>query len=137
MSHNCKALLVVCMDFRLQAACHDFAKEHDLVDNYDLFSVAGTQKSFLEQETKEVALKQVELSHDLHSMTDVYLISHWDCGAYGGSGAFKDDDDQRNTYLTDMQSAKEVILEKYPDITVHKYLANWDAEEKIFFEKID
>lgn len=135
--HKCTALFVVCMDFRLQSAYPEFAAENNLKDNYDLYSVAGTQKTFINEESKDLALKQIELSHKLHGMTDVYLFAHWDCGAYGGTAAFESDEQQRSTYLEDMQKAKQAILEKFPKINVHKYLANWDENSKINFEKID
>lgn len=135
--HKCQAIFVVCMDFRLQSAYLDFAKKNHLQDNYDLFSVAGTQKVFIEENTRQNALKQIKLSNQLHGMTDVYLIAHWDCGAYGGNNAFANDQEQRQTYLEDLQKAKQIILEKFPHLTVHKYLADWNQDKKIMFEKIN
>ncbi len=137
MSHTCKALLVTCMDFRFHKDIANFAKEQDLEGQYDLYSIAGTQKTFLDEATHATAIKQVELSQKLHQMTDVYLIAHWDCGAYGGSKAFESDQSQRNKYLEDLQQAKKIIEEHFNGIKVHKYLAILDEEENIRFEKID
>lgn len=135
MSHKCKALIVTCMDFRFQSALVYFAKKLGLEKNYDLFSIAGTQKTFIDQETQAVALKQVELSQKLHGMTDVYLIAHWDCGAYGGSKAFESDEKQKTQYINDLDAAKKIILDKFSTVKVHKFLAHLDGE-KISYEKI-
>jgi len=137
MLHTCKALLVTCMDFRFHKAIADFAKHQGLEGQYDLYSIAGTQKTFLDEDTHATAIKQVELSQKLHQMTDVYLIAHWDCGAYCGSKSFESDDVQRNQYIEDLDKAKKVIQEHFNDIRVYKYLANLDDDENITFEKID
>ena len=137
MPHVCKALIVTCIDFRFQSALVNFAKEQGLENSYDLFSIAGTQKIFLDKETQAIALKQVELSQKLHGMTEVYLIAHWDCGAYGGSSAFASAIKQKEQYINDLVSAQKVILEKFPNLTIHKYLANLADPGDITFKKID
>ncbi|HUT21919.1 MAG TPA: carbonic anhydrase [Candidatus Bipolaricaulota bacterium] len=136
MSHNCKALLVCCMDFRFQTAIANFAKKKGLEGQYDLFSIAGTQKTFIDEATQTTALKQVELSQKLHGSTDVYLIAHWDCGAYGGIKAFDSEEKQKQTYFEDLEKAKSVILENFENLTVHKYLANLAESGEISFEMI-
>jgi carbonic anhydrase len=135
MAHTCKALIVTCMDFRFQSALVNFAKEQGLENSYDLFSIAGTQQTFINSETQFVALKQVELSQKLHGMTEVYLIAHWDCGAYGGSKAFESVEKQKAQYEGDLEVAKKIIIEKFPTVIVHKFLAHLDGD-KISYEKI-
>jgi len=137
MAHKCKAILVVCMDFRFQKAIGEFAEDQSLQGKYDLFSIAGTQKSFLDALTRKIALKQIELSKNLHGTSDVYLIAHWDCGAYGGSKAFESAEAERNRYIGDLQKAKEIINENFASLTVHKYLANLDVKGNISFERIE
>jgi len=129
MSHTCKALIVTCMDFRFQSAFRKFAEDNGLRDNYDLYSIAGTQKTFIDEETRATALKQVELSQKLHGMTDVYLIAHWDCGAYGGNAALGGGEEEKQRYYDDTQKAKEIINEKFPDVIVHKVLAMKEGDE--------
>ncbi len=134
MSHNCQALVVCCMDFRFQTAVRNFLLEQGLENNYDLFSIAGTQKTFLDEETQATALKQVELSQKLHGMSEVYLIAHWDCGAYGGNQILGGGEEEKNKYQSDLQSAAAKILSSFPKLTVHRYIALIN-EEKIEFEK--
>jgi hypothetical protein len=124
------------MDFRFQSALVNFTKEEGLEGSYDLFSIAGTQKAFIDETTREVAFKQVELSQKLHGMTDVYLVAHWDCGAYGGSKSFENPNNERDTYLVDLQTAQELIVGNFSNVIVHQYLAKFDNNDKIVFEKI-
>jgi carbonic anhydrase len=123
MSHSCKALFVSCIDFRFQSAVVKFAADQGLTGSYDLFSIAGTQKNFLNPETQAIALRQVELSQKLHGITQVYLVAHKDCGAYGGSAAFADSNAEDQTYFNDLEQAKKIINEKFPDLLVKKFLA--------------
>ena len=133
MSHTCKALVVTCMDFRFQTAIRKFLKAQGLIDSYDLFSVAGTQKTFLNPETQATALKQVELSAKLHGMTDVYLIAHWDCGAYGGNATLGGGESEKNKYIQDLASAEAIIKKHFPNLKVRKYLARFGSNN--FWDK--
>jgi carbonic anhydrase len=135
MSHTCRALVVTCMDFRFQSSFRDFLVEQGLENDYDLYSIAGTQKTFIDEETRAIALKQVELSIKLHGMTDVYLIAHWDCGAYGGNAALGGGEAETQKYEEDLERARVIINEKFPEVNVHKYLAMKDNEKVEFVKK--
>ena len=56
-------------------------------------------------------LDQVELSHKLHKIADVYLINHEDCGAYGEEGSFA-------KHKKDLLFAKRIIKEKFPKLNI-------------------
>ena len=136
MSHNCKAKVVTCMDFRFQKSLLGLLEKLGLIGNYDHFSIAGSQKAFIDEDTRAIAMKQVELSKKLHGMTDVYLIAHWDCGAYGGSQAFLSPKQELENYADDLEKARQIILEKFPELNVHKYLAKWDQDNYIVYDKM-
>lgn len=134
MSHGCKVLAVCCMDFRFQSAVREFLVAQGLENDYDLFSIAGTQKTFLDESTKAVALKQVELSQKLHGMSEVYLIAHFDCGAYGGNATLGGGEDELNRYRDDLLQAEQIIKDNFPEIVVHRFIAMMQ-DEKIEFQK--
>jgi carbonic anhydrase len=136
MPHTAKALVVTCMDFRFHEAIFDHLKEQGLTKQYDLYSIAGSQKTFLDEATQATALKQVELSQKLHAITDVVLIAHWDCGAYGGSTSFASAEAQKMQYQADLNAAKGIILEKHADLQVQTILAHINDNEEISFETI-
>lgn len=69
-----------------------------------------------------VAMKQLELAIALHGVSSVVLISHQDCGTYGGSKAFASWEEERSRYLSDLRSAEKIIREKYSQIRVRKVI---------------
>lgn len=105
MAHTCKAVLVTCMDFRIQKYIEDFARENIGEREYDRVCWAGASKDF------EAVFSQIELSKKLHDISEVYLMNHEDCGAYGEAGTSE-------KHAEDLKSAKEKILEKYPNLEV-------------------
>jgi len=77
MSHNCKALVLRCMDFRIKLS--DFAKRLEKIGypegTYDLVSMAGSGKDCLSclPGESEFLLKQIGLSSKLHCISEVVL----------------------------------------------------------------
>jgi len=126
------------MDFRFHTAIRDFLVSLGLKDQYDLVSLAGATKGLVEQDSAstELILKQMEISQHLHNIQEVYLIHHLDCGAYGGRAAFKNDQEERDKQLTDLEAAKKIISEKFTDLDVKKVLARIDEQSNIDFEVI-
>lgn len=135
MSHIARALVLVCMDFRFQKAFRDFLVEQGLNDQYDLISVAGAAKvlaSPTDPFEKENFEKQLSLSANLHQISEVFLINHQDCGAYGPELA-KDPKKEREIHETDLKKARQIILQKYPQLKVHLYFCTLDKK----FEKVE
>ena len=130
MSHIAQALILVCMDFRFQKAFRNFLVEQGLDDQYDLISVAGAAKVLAnptDSFEKENFEKQLSLSVNLHKISEVFLINHQDCGAYGSELA-KDSQKERETHEADLKKARQMILEKYPQLKVHLYFCTLDKE---------
>lgn len=140
MAHQCKALAVVCMDFRFHTAIREFLVSLDLKDQYDLVSLAGVMKGLVEKDpaSSELILKQVEISRKLHGISEVIIIHHMDCGAYGGHQAFPGGlIEEKARQLNDLAAAESIIRSKFPDLAVRKVLARIEAGEagnKIDFE---
>lgn len=63
MSHQCKALVIHCMDFRFHSAIRDFLVSLGIKDQYDLVSLAGATKGLVENDPDSTAiiLKQIEI----------------------------------------------------------------------------
>lgn len=123
------------MDFRFQSAITDWAEAQGYTKDFDLVSLAGAQKSILDEDTQATALKQVDLSVELHGSNQVVLIAHQDCGAYGGSAIFENWEQERAKYITDMESAEVIIKEKHPDLNVKKMILTFD-DDNISFEEV-
>ncbi|MFH1207028.1 MAG: carbonic anhydrase [Patescibacteria group bacterium] len=125
MPHQCKALVINCMDFRFHSAIREFAISLGLKDQYDLVSLAGASKYIVDKDPigSAVLFKQVELSQKLHGISEMYLIHHMDCGAYGGHKAFATEQAEHDKQVQDMRATQAVLTQKFPQLQVKKVLA--------------
>ena len=80
---QCDALVVHCMDYRLQKFLQPWITVRFGYDNFDIISLAGSVHDY------EMVLKYVQLAVDIHGIKTVCLINHEDCRAYGREGTFK------------------------------------------------
>lgn len=131
MPHTCKALLLRCLDFRLNEAINRWLEKNRLLNNCDLVSLAGAVKNL------EVVLRQIEISQRLHGISEVILMNHTDCGAYGGRAAFEGSEEERLRHQQDLQQAKTLILSKFPELKVKLILAKISPLSQISFEAIE
>lgn len=80
---HCDALVVHCMDYRLQKFLQPWITVRFGYDNFDIISLAGGVHDY------EMVLKYVQLAVQIHSIETVCLINHEDCRAYGREGTYK------------------------------------------------
>jgi len=139
MSHNCRYLLMHCMDFRFGSELKKFMQEKGMMDDADLVSIAGAAQNIVNPETRDFALRQIEISKTLHGMAEVNLMNHTDCGAYGGRGAFENAEVERNKLIGDLKEARDIVKTRWPELQIKLWLAHIEAgehENKIRFEEI-
>lgn len=123
MSHGCRALVISCIDYRLHHALHTWADKLYGPTGYDLVHLAGGGGALLQEDTKAAVLKQVEISNRLHGISEVVLVNHLDCGAYGGSAAFQNDEAaERARHAADLGQASDLITAQFPDLKIMKML---------------
>lgn len=139
MSHTCRSLLFHCIDFRLQKDIKRFMEEQKMLGNADIVSLAGAAKNFLDTNTRTIALRQLEISKTLHWMTEMHLMNHTDCGAYGGKAAFQGPEAEHRKHAEDLAAAAQIIHETFPDLTVIKWIARLEEQDghtRVRFETI-
>ena len=102
------ALVVHCIDFRLQAHLNRWIDENLGEGNFDRVALAGGVYDF------ETVLSQVEIAERLHEIKKVVLINHEDCGAYGAAGT-------KERHAADLQRAKEKIAAEYPHLMIETF----------------
>ena len=127
MAHTCSTLIITCMDFRLGEPIYNFAKEQGISKDYDLIAMAGGIKNLVKPNNLtdvDLMFKQIDVSANLHSVKNVIIVNHEDCGAYGGKKAFENDAAEERTHMEDMEKAKQMILEKYPNLEIKIYYAS-------------
>lgn len=136
MSHTAKALVLHCMDFRFQKGLNEWLQSQGLVHNYDLVAAAGGAKNLVDpaQPTDvEFIERQIDISKRLHAVTEVWLINHRDCGAYGKIFATPEEETQRHT--NDLAKAKEMVEAKF-GLTVKTFLATLGEGNSVSVEII-
>jgi carbonic anhydrase len=117
--HVSQAVVVHCMDARLQKPINDWLQRRFSLSDYDRISLAG---GVFELET---ILKQVEISHRRHGVRKVILINHENCGAYGAEST-------PERHAADLQKAEQRIKAMLPQLEVELYYLHLTG----IFEKI-
>jgi carbonic anhydrase len=102
------------MDFRFQTYLREWAVKNIGIGNYDLVTFAGASKDF------ETIYKMVDLSSKLHGISEVYLVNHEDCGAYGETGSLE-------KHTQDLKAAQGKIKQRLPQLQVKTYYLKLDG----------
>ena len=137
---DCDTLVITCIDYRFAVANQEFANDTlGLRDNYDHISIPGSIYNLVNPETRSLLFSKFALSVSMHLINRVVIISHRDCGAYGGSATFGSEIAEYETLTADLKMARELFLEKYPTLKVDLFLESFVKEgdkTKVHFEKI-
>jgi hypothetical protein len=127
--HSCESFCLSCIDFRFVDDLSSYQKIKGNVNNYDQFILAGSSLGYNGIPGYENWIlccdQHIELSRELHDITEVDLFDHLSCGAYGlvytpeqleGDGEFK-------LHVENLNKAEATILKTYPFITkVNKFI---------------
>ncbi|MBL8077521.1 MAG: hypothetical protein JNM55_06140 [Anaerolineales bacterium] len=111
---HCDALVVHCMDYRLQKFIQPWITVRFGYDNFDIISLAGAVHDY------EMVLKYVELAVKIHDIYTVCLINHEDCRAYGREGTYK-----RHTH--DLKDSQKKIKALFPNLKVETFFLHLDG----------
>lgn len=127
-AHDCKALVLHCIDFRFRKYLNDFLNSK-FGNSYDLVAVAGGVKQLLVSRGRfseasvpnvknrpgedNFILEQLKISDRLHKPGLIVLIQHEDCGAYGGSVALGDFSTEQETQNAELEKAEALLKEQF------------------------
>lgn len=112
--HTCEAVVISCIDFRFWKETLEFVEKKLEIKSFDFPSLPGSAKAI--NEGNELALGCIGVPCDLHHVKKVVIVNHCDCGAYGGSSKFEgNSESEQKFHEEELQKAKSIILEKYPD----------------------
>lgn len=112
--HSCEALIVHCMDYRLQKYLNGWLDKKPGAGNYDRVAIAGGVLDIYP------VLKHIELAVRLHKVRKVILVNHEDCGAYGPAGTFE-------RHRKDLLEAEQKVHALQMDLRVEKYYLKLDG----------
>ena len=105
---TCEALVVHCMDYRLQKYLNEWLDKTPGSGNYDRIAIAGGVLDIY------AVLRHIELAVRLHQIRKVVLINHENCGAYGPTGTFE-------RHKQDLLEAERKIHALHMNLSVEKY----------------
>jgi carbonic anhydrase len=111
---HCDALVVHCMDYRLQKFLHPWITARFGPENFDIISLAGSVHDY------EMVLKYVQLAVNVHTITTVTLINHEDCRAYGRDGTYK-------RHCHDLLEAHSKLKALFPQLSVELFYLHLDG----------
>ncbi|MBL8077520.1 MAG: hypothetical protein JNM55_06135 [Anaerolineales bacterium] len=114
MSHKCEAIVVHCMDYRLQSYINQWLEVNLGKASYDRAVMAGGVYDVYD------VIRQVDISARLHGISKVVLINHEDCGMYGPGGT-------EEHHEEDLREAEEKIRRIFPHLEVDTYYLNLDG----------
>ncbi len=113
-----EALVLTCIDFRFHEKLKvSLAKLK--IKNYDLMALAGGAKNLASPAKviyQKTVLDNIRLAADLHKIKTVILINHIDCGAYGGSGKYKNKKEEIAFHKSELKKAEELIKKIFPNL---------------------
>lgn len=116
MAHLAEAIIVTCIDFRLQENINNWISQNFQPKTFDRVALGGGVKNL------ETILEQIDIAVRLHHIKKVVLINHEDCGAYGVEGTpEKHTEDLRNAKI------KVKVEKKYPGLEVDTYYLHLDG----------
>ncbi len=114
MNHSAEAIIITCIDFRLQEAINQWISKNFVPKTFDRVALAGGVKNL------DIILNQIDIAYKLHHIKKVVLINHEDCGAYEEAGT-------PEKHAEDLKTAKQKILSQFPDLAVDTYYLKLDG----------
>jgi carbonic anhydrase len=111
---HCDALVVHCMDYRLQKFLQPWITVRFGYDNFDIISLAGGVHDY------EMVLKYVQLAVQIHTINTVCLINHEDCRAYGREGIYR-------RHKHDLLETGSKIHALFPELRVETFYLHLDG----------
>ena len=124
--YEAEACIVWCFDDRFTGLLREFTKD---MENFDLVKVAGGAKALAEgaSPARDFVQEQIATSLRLHGAKKVVLMLHEDCGAYGGSKRFTDQETERGFYIGQLAAARDFVSGFIGNISVETYYGTFDG----------
>lgn len=130
LGKEARSALISCSDYRFWPAAIKFIKEQYNPVMMDLEThFGGPEKLAIGSESSHVLLNEVAMSGIFHQINEVFLVSHQDCDAYGGSIAFESPEVEEELIRKDLVKGAEVIAQKYPKVKIIKLFAYFDGDD--------
>ena len=129
--HHWDVLVLSCIDGRFVKRIVDWAG-HEAGQAFDYRTEVGCSKAIIDSEVDRSRLFNVlEVALRLHSIKELWLVDHIDCGAYGGSKQYTSEENEKNFHVEQLDQAAKIVSVKFPKLLVKKIYADWDRIEQL------
>src|SRR5262245_58793609 len=122
--YQAAAFVLCCFDARFRHVFDAFVRHLGFEDIY-VVSVAGCGKILASPEEasdRAFLLREIAASHQLHNTQRVLVMTHRDCGAYGGERRFQGDEEEEFAFhMAEHAKARVVLTAAFPDMRVETY----------------
>ena len=124
------AAVVSCFDERIRQTVNKFLKRRGIL-RPDMIVVAGGAKTLASPRNdfeRDFILEQLRMSILLHNTGRVLLVSHSDCGAYGGLTAFGGDPARESAHHgMELGRSRDLVRARFPEIPVQSFFVSFDG----------
>jgi carbonic anhydrase len=133
-SGHADALLLTCMDYRVEYATERYMASRGLKNKYDHVVLAGAALGAVTDKYPEwnrTFWDELELAINLHQIHKAIILDHRDCGAYKqifGEDFARKPDKEGEIHATQLKRLRELIDEKYKQLEVELLLMNLDGK---------
>jgi hypothetical protein len=126
---SAKTLVLSCIDPRFIDWTTAFLNTYkDVMNDYDLFILAGAELGALEDKTfMKVYKKHIDIAIQLHNITELWCISHMDCGYYKQHYEIKKDDDI-DLHHHNQEKLKKKLKKMFPKLKYQSYIMDKQGE---------
>ena len=127
----CDAVIIWCFDNRFEIGFRKFLKRIGVFD-FDPIKIAGGAKTLAspsQEADREFVLQQIRTSIRLHAAPRVILMTHSDCGAFGGlQGGFGGNAEaEAEHHCRQLHLAAENLRSAIPGIPVQAYFVDFEG----------
>jgi carbonic anhydrase len=128
-----QAMILGCIDPRLQEPVRDFAVKHGLIGQYSQFTIAGAAIGVVApafQEWHKTFWDNLAATIELHSIETVIAIDHRDCGAAKiayGDASIATPEVETETHRKALADFRRQVGERQPKLKVETLLMALDG----------
>jgi hypothetical protein len=123
-SPECKSLVITCVDFRFRKQLADLLCYGGCRD-FDLITMPGASRTIINRSSRDAVCEAIALVRDIHFTERLLIIDHVDCGAYGGSAAFKTPEEEEAFHIERLKEATGVLCEQYAGLEIVPMYIDW------------
>lgn len=138
--HSCEAVVLSCIDFRFWKETLEYVEKELKIKTFDFPSVPGGAKAINELgDDVNLAMECIGVPVKLHHVKKIIIVNHQDCGAYGGSANFKNNEKaEQEFHEMELKKAKNILTGMYPEKEIILLYAKLvDDKQNIEFVKVE